>query len=470
MNQVIEKALQEYRLLIATPFYEIKAYSPYIPSLLYSTRLLDALKIPWDIMPRNGDSYVTRAKNYLVHQFLKSDYTHLWMIDSDLSWNVEGFMNLLKASMMGAEIVGGAFPNKNNWESYGIHMLLVNGKPISRTAGDVTLYEVGGIPGGYLIYSRKAFERTRPLLKSYRNYEDQGNDKILQCFKCDDIDDNGNPIGEDYWFQQKYRQAGGVIWLEPDISFGHYGVQEWRGNYKKFMDQSYSNEDNNQPLISVVIPCYNQGMFLNDAINSALNQMPTVEVIVVNDGSTDNTAKVAECWPVSIINQPNRGLSAARNAGITIARGKYIVCLDADDMLAPNYIKKCIDYGKLTNTDIVGTGIKFFGDIDGEHLFNPCPTYAMLLSLNQLHCAALFKKEIWEKVGGFDEGMREGYEDWDFWLRVLREGYKASTVQEPLLLYRKHGPSMISRTTANHQRIAAYILAKHVPQLEVVSD
>ncbi len=107
------------KIILATSFYEIKGYSPYIISILNSVKVLEELKIKWDYYEVSGDSYVDRAKNSLVHRFLESDATHLFMIDSDLAWNTEGFARIISAGLGGAEVVGGVYPNKNNWDTYG---------------------------------------------------------------------------------------------------------------------------------------------------------------------------------------------------------------------------------------------------------------------------------------------------------------------------------------------------------------
>lgn len=268
----------EFRPLLASAFYEVKAYSPYIVSLVHSINALNMMGVQWDYIVEEGHSWVDRAKNELVHRFLQTDFTHILIIDSDLSWNVEGFVRIMKAAMMGAEVVGGAYPNKNNWTSFGGTPIMQHGKPVSREVGGLKLYEMWGIPGGFIMYSRKAFERTRPLLNSYYdqvleeqlveyfsilvNKEDskepnfikrmQGifnqavvdfgsmhgtrmNEMFLECFRCN-VEKNGQRLGEDIYFQQRYREAGGTIWCEPNIDFIHLGVKDWRGNYMQHIE------------------------------------------------------------------------------------------------------------------------------------------------------------------------------------------------------------------------------------------
>lgn len=212
--------------------------------------------------------------------------------------------------------------------------------------------------------------------------------------------------------------------------------------------------------VTIIIPAYNQAQYLGDAIESALNQTIKCNIIVVNDGSTDNTNEVAMKYPIDfLIEKPNGGLSSARNTGIQKADTKWILCLDADDKIAPDFIEKCLQY--IDKYDIIGTGQQEFGDSDRVHIFDTNPTYEMFRIANRINCCSLFKKEMWKDIGGYDETMRLGYEDWDFWLRATKIGYKVGTVQEVLFFYRKHGVSMITETVKHHQELLEYMLNKN---------
>lgn len=213
------------------------------------------------------------------------------------------------------------------------------------------------------------------------------------------------------------------------------------------------------PKVSIVIPCYKQAQYLPDAIESALKQTyKQVEVIVVNDGSPDNTTAVAKRFPrVKVIEKPNGGLSSARNAGIKAATGGWILTLDADDKLDPTFIEKTIN-----KADIVATEQREFGN-SSRHWkpYKESPTYTDFIKRNQINCCSLFRREIWEMVGGYDEQMRDGYEDWEFWIRATRAGYKVKVVWEELFFYRKHGDSMVMHAQKNHDKIFAYMRSKN---------
>jgi hypothetical protein len=258
---------KKFSLLISSAFYEVKAYSPYITSLVNSIRLLQTANIDWSYQQISGDSYVDRAKNSLVHHFLKSDFSHMMIIDSDESWDVSGFGRLIKGAIAGAEVIAGLYPCKNNWDFYGgVAMYSDDGYVMGKEINNMRLVEMQIAPGGFIIYSREAFERTRLNLNTY--VDPETNEEILEAFKCNielerpkksrhdlkamskedlvaevlDIQHGGQVgkrIGEDIYFQQRYKEMGGKIWCEPNIDMGHFGVKEWKGNYQNWLlDQS----------------------------------------------------------------------------------------------------------------------------------------------------------------------------------------------------------------------------------------
>jgi len=210
--------------------------------------------------------------------------------------------------------------------------------------------------------------------------------------------------------------------------------------------------------VTVVIPCYNQAKYLKDAIKSVMAQTVKCKIIVVNDGSTDDTNSIAEKYDVVYIEQPNKGLSAARNAGIKAAKTHYVLPLDADDKLHGTMVEKCLK--EIPYYDIVSANQRQFQNSNALVVFPERPTHESFLQGNQLHCTAIFKKEMWKALGGYDENMKFGYEDWDFWVRATKHGYSVKTIQDYLFFYRKHGNSMINDAHARHKQLHKYILDK----------
>ena len=172
------------------------------------------------------------------------------------------------------------------------------------------------------------------------------------------------------------------------------------------------------PLISVIVPCYNQAHYLDEALQSVLDQTYTNwECIIINDGSTDQTEEFSIGWlkrdeRFRYLKQENKGVSAARNYAIEFAKGKFILPLDADDKLSNNYIEKCL---KLINDNvrIVYGKTMLFGNKTGE-LNLGLPTLKNILKFNRIHCSGLYFKEDWLLNQGYDSNMELGFEDWEF--------------------------------------------------------
>lgn len=200
--------------------------------------------------------------------------------------------------------------------------------------------------------------------------------------------------------------------------------------------------------VSVIIPLYSYGQYLDEAIQSVLNQsVKAHEIICVSDGAIDNSVEIARKYLVKIIEKENGGLSSARNAGIREATGKYIMSFDSDDIMRPDCIKEHL---KLAGEDrIVTCGLMAFGS--ESYTARPrVATVEILLKTNCIYSNSLFPKKMWEDVGGFDEHptMRFGWEDREFWLRGLGAGYKSVIGEYVALLWRRH-PTTMSSTTAN---------------------
>jgi FkbM family methyltransferase len=227
------------------------------------------------------------------------------------------------------------------------------------------------------------------------------------------------------------------------------------------------------PLVSVVIPCYKQAHFLPEAVESVIGQtFSDWEIVIVNDGSPDNTSEVAKQLAakhpgkqIRLVEKPNGGLPGARNAGIRAARGKYLLPLDADDKIKPTLLAKLVPI--LDTHPKVGfayTHIQHFGEIDTEF---PLPDFdrATLITKDNIACVcALVRRSAWEQAGGYNEAMREGYEDWDFWIGCVEHGWEGHCLHEPLFMYRKCGRTMLSNANQKRERLMAQIVCNH-PEL-----
>lgn len=191
------------------------------------------------------------------------------------------------------------------------------------------------------------------------------------------------------------------------------------------------------PLVSIIIPCYNQEALIGETITSILaSEFTNVEVIVVDDGSTDSSLKVLEEWKgrdgrIHFYSQPNGGPSVARNHAIRKSSGKYILPVDGDDLISKEYISRAVAVlEEKPEVKVVYCQAEKFGAENKPWKLKPFsrPTLAQG---NMIFVSAMFRKEDWESVGGFAEEMTWGFEDWEFWISMLKE--KGEVVQLPFV-------------------------------------
>ncbi|MGD0281091.1 MAG: glycosyltransferase, partial [Dissulfurispiraceae bacterium] len=225
---------------------------------------------------------------------------------------------------------------------------------------------------------------------------------------------------------------------------------------------------------SIVIPCYNHGQYLREALESALrSDFDGYEVIVVDDGSTDeDTLSIIEELKsqlnrrqnVTFLRQENQGLAAARNNGIMAARGEYILPLDADNRIRPNYLRKAIEI--LDNDPSIGVVYayaKYIGEKNGFWEFPAFDARKLLLG-NFVEACSVLRKSVWEDCNGYDPDMGiMGYEDWDLWIGAMERGWKFHLIKEALFDYRIVKGSMIAgcNVTENRRHLIKYICNKH---------
>ncbi len=221
------------------------------------------------------------------------------------------------------------------------------------------------------------------------------------------------------------------------------------------------------PRVAVVIPCYNHGAYVPEAVASVQAQTyPRVEMVVVDDGSTDpETQRVLERMRadgVRVISQENQGLSAARNAGVRATDAPFYVALDADDRIEPTFVEKLL--APLLEDPTLGycyCHARFFGAADGTWECEPYDPYRLPVE-NLSVATAVVRRRAFDLVGGYARDMVYGFEDWDLWLAFLAVGYHGRRVAEPLFCYRKHeGGSMLSETQAKRPEMVRQMIEHH---------
>lgn len=223
--------------------------------------------------------------------------------------------------------------------------------------------------------------------------------------------------------------------------------------------------------VSVIIPCYNQGEFVLEAIASVEScQDKVYEIVIVNDGSTSPvTQKVLSYLKekgYQVIHQSNQGLAAARNTGIKKARGRYILPLDADNRIKPAYITEAVDIlDEQPEVGVVYGNAELFGEKTG---IVEVPDFDInrLVAGNYIDACAVFRKTVWQDCGGYDSHIphKLGYEDWDFWLGVAEKGWQFHNIAEVMYEYRFRANSMVSACNIpqNRQELFRYICSKHI--------
>lgn len=227
--------------------------------------------------------------------------------------------------------------------------------------------------------------------------------------------------------------------------------------------------------VSVVIPCYNHGQYLEEALTSALaSTHPHVEVLIVDDGSTEGRTlevmdqlaaryiNTSDC--VHLIRQSNKGLAGARNTGIAAATGQYILPLDADDKIRPHFIESALMLmDQESDLGVVFGWAQHFGIRNDIWKLAPFDKQEMLLH-NMVPACALFRKQVWLDAGGYDEiHFKEGYEDWDFWLSAMEHQWSFQLIPDVLFDYRVRPGSMVSRCNEPEirQKLVTRLIDKH---------
>ncbi len=221
---------------------------------------------------------------------------------------------------------------------------------------------------------------------------------------------------------------------------------------------------------SIVIPCYNDGAYIRDAVDSARKQTyPSLEIVIVDDGSEDSETREAlrglEEEGLPVLWSEHRGVAHARNMGIRYATGEYILPLDSDDLIEPEYLAEGIAVLEAdVSAGIVYCEADFF---EGRTGIWKLPEYSIgcMLARNTIFNAAIFRKKNWEQVGGYDETMRTAMEDWDFWLAILELGLHPVKLPKLMFHYRirSRGCSYSHRTVPLNDLLEVYrlIACKH---------
>ena len=246
---------QLMKVVIATPFYEMKGFSPYIQSLIQTTRLLTAVGIDWAYLELSGDSYVHRARNTMCDLFLSDpDATDLFFIDSDMAWNPQAFVDMC---MLPDPVVGGSYPVKNAWDAWTSipDVVVENGANHfrGRDLGNGTaLIEARVLAGGFLRIKRHVLESYKAHFPDlwYReaSTDPKNPDRRFTQFFASQSQDH-QFYGEDHWFSSRLRDMGMQMMIYPNATICHFGVKGWQGNYDTYLKDEKKKQDA-QPTVN----------------------------------------------------------------------------------------------------------------------------------------------------------------------------------------------------------------------------
>lgn len=221
-----------------------------------------------------------------------------------------------------------------------------------------------------------------------------------------------------------------------------------------------------QPIISVITPCCNSAEYILETLQSVFSQtFPDFEMIAMDDGSTDNTVEILTTFSQSeprlkVYTQNNQGQSLARARAIQYAQGQYLFCLDSDDKIAPTCLEKMFQAAQTHHADIVYSDLRQFEaktDEAGEPF-----SLLMQLLINHFVISVLVNKKKYEEIGGFDTSMK-CFEDWELWVRMVKNGAKIHYIPEVLFFYRQRAnQTSVTDTTTHHEAAATlHIYTKH---------
>jgi glycosyltransferase involved in cell wall biosynthesis len=216
--------------------------------------------------------------------------------------------------------------------------------------------------------------------------------------------------------------------------------------------------------VSVVIPCHDSSPFLRATVESVTAEGMPAEVILVDDGSTDGTRALIDRLigehperRMTLVAQSNAGVAAARNAGVAASRGRYILPLDADDLIAPTTLESCaaiLDADP--ETALVFPDREDFGELEGRFVSGPFDL-GRLKYFNQVPYCAMYRREVWGAIGGYRVNV-SGFDDWDFWIAAAARGFRGHHLQRPLLRHRRHRTSQLATTLRDYERLFATII------------
>lgn len=232
----------------------------------------------------------------------------------------------------------------------------------------------------------------------------------------------------------------------------------------------------NNPRISIIVPCYNGEKYLRETLDCLQKQtIEDWECVIVNDGSIDGSLEIMKEYAkkdsrYKYIDKENGGPSIARNTAIKASCGKYILPLDADDIIAPSYAEKAMDYLDMHDKcKVVYCKAEFFGEKNQPWEISEY-NYEDFKWGNVIFCSAIYRKSDYEKTVGYNKNMQAMFEDWDFWLSLLGPDDEVYKIPETLFFYRQHSDSRTQNTFERISRARLQIMLNHPLRYQLITE
>jgi len=296
--------------------------------------------------------------------------------------------------------------------------------------------------------NRWSIDRRYPLLTDMiHNYRQLNQGKVVM---------GGEQSGKDMQRLMKVARADFAEKLEA----------VYKANYVRRWNAADTVAAGEQFKFAVVVPCYMLGGMIEETIRSIMRQtLDSVQIIIVDDVSNDTVTtrsltKLGEKVQV-IYRTENGGASATRNTGVEAANAKYILCLDGDDLIEPTYLEEAYNLFEMDPAiSVVAPHVRMFGEKSSTWRVADNPGFPEALLSAPIANASCFRKSVWQEVGGYDEAMR-GYEDWEFWIRVIKLGSTIRNLPRFHYRYRIRPDSKVKTSNSNSVEIVSYIVEKH---------
>lgn len=440
-------ALSGVKLFIGTPSRGDCSIH-YARSLAQTVGLLTKAGIDVECHQVVLSCFVDMIRNTLVSEFLKTDFTHLMMIDDDMGWNAESVLNMLAHDV---EFIAGVGPKKvDSGDEFCCHINVNADETPMVKDGMISASHVGG---AFVLLKREAIER---MIKAYPEMVCRAVD-LKHGYRFFETQYSENKFqSEDYLFCDRFTAAGGEIWIYPDVEFSHTGRKDYQGNYHKFLMGMPKEDSAKTAKASVVIVAYKGREALQKCLHSVAANTPGAEVVIVNNGPEPLNVDVTPAMKI-IEGHGNIGFAAGCNLGAKATTGDNLIFLNPDTIVYPGWADTLASHllegvgavGPLSN--FVAGAQNWLCYAHSARFIGDSPDYAKAakaIAGSKIHKGLEVKlligfclmvpRKVWETVGEFDPAFILGCDDLDYSLRIRESGLKLMIAPDVFVYHEGH--------------------------------